>query len=115
MCAARIDSVARENAVRKPKLWSMYGMSLSIVFGMPTIAILQAALGDHARDLLRAVQRPVAADHEQDVDADLLQAVDDLLGVLPAARAAEDRPAVLVDVAHDLGVEVDHRDACSGR
>ena len=39
MCAARIDSVARENAVRKPKLWSMNGMSLSIVFGTPTIAI----------------------------------------------------------------------------
>ena len=39
MCAARIDSVAREKAVRKPNEWSMKGMSLSIVFGTPTIAI----------------------------------------------------------------------------
>ena len=33
-----IDSVARVNAVWKPKLWSMYGTSLSIVFGTPTTA-----------------------------------------------------------------------------
>ena len=65
MCAARIDSVAREKAVRKPKLWSMNGMSLSIVFGTPTIAIRSAALGDDVGDRLRAVQRAVAADDER--------------------------------------------------
>ncbi len=108
-CAARIDSVARENAVWKPKLWSMNGMSLSIVFGMPTTAISQPALGDHVGDPLRAVQRAVAADHEQDVDAQLLEAVDDLVRVLLPARGAEDRAAVLVDVAaRRSGVEVDH-------
>ena len=106
MWAARIDSVARENAVRKPKLWSMNGMSLSIVFGTPTTAMRSPRCGDHAGDLLRAVQRAVAADHEQDVDAHLLEAVDDLLRVLAAARAAEDRAAVLVDAAHDVGVEL---------
>ena len=40
-----IDSVARVNAVWKPKLWSMYGMSLSIVFGTPMTRQLQPALG----------------------------------------------------------------------
>ena len=50
-------------------------------------------------DPLRAAQRAVAADDEQDVDPELLEAVDDLLRVLLAARAAEDRAAVLVDVA----------------
>ena len=80
----------------------MNGMSLSIVFGMPTTAIRVAALGDHLGDLLRAAHRAVAADDEQDVDAHLLQAVDDLLRVLLAAGGAEDRAAVLVDVAHDV-------------
>ena len=37
--AARIDSAACADAVWKPKLWSMNGMSLSIVFGIPTTAI----------------------------------------------------------------------------
>jgi hypothetical protein len=37
--AARMASLAWENAVWKPKLWSMCGMSLSIVFGMPTTAM----------------------------------------------------------------------------
>ena len=105
MCAARIDSVACENAVRKPKLWSMNGMSLSIVFGTPTTAIRSSRSAITRGDRLGAVQRAVAADHEQDVDPELLQAVDDLLGILPAARAAEDRAAVLVDVAHQSGRE----------
>ena len=39
VCAERIDSAARANAVWKPKLWSIHGMSLSIVFGMPTTAM----------------------------------------------------------------------------
>ena len=60
----------------------MNGMSLSIVLGTPTTAIAQLALGDDPGDLLGAVQRAVAADDEQDVDAELLEAVDDLLGVL---------------------------------
>ena len=37
--AARIASLARLNAVWKPKLWSISGMSLSMVLGMPTTAI----------------------------------------------------------------------------
>ena len=37
--AARMTSVALVNAVWKPKLCSMYGMSLSIVFGTPTTAM----------------------------------------------------------------------------
>jgi len=38
VCAAAMDSAARANAVWNPKLWSMYGMSLSIVLGTPTTA-----------------------------------------------------------------------------
>src|SRR3954465_5161016 len=60
----------------------------------------QLALCDHASDRLGAMQRAVAADHDQDVGPELLQAIDDLLGILPAARTAEDRAAVLVDAAH---------------
>ena len=65
----------------------MNGMSLSIVFGTPTTAIRRLALGDDVGDRLRAAQRAVAADDEQDVDPELLEAVDDLLRVL-AARAS---------------------------
>ena len=39
-CAARIDLAASPKAVWKPNDWSMNGMSLSIVFGTPTTAIL---------------------------------------------------------------------------
>ena len=72
----------------------MNGMSLSIVFGMPTTAIFAPALGDLVGDRLRAAERAVAADHEEDVDARALEAVDDLLRVLLAAGGAEDRAAV---------------------
>ena len=46
-------------------------------------------------------ERAVAADDEQHVDAHLFQAIDDLGGVLLAARGAQDRAAMLVDVADD--------------
>ena len=39
--AKTIEVVATEKAVWKPKLWSIYMMSLSIVFGMPTTAIFE--------------------------------------------------------------------------
>ena len=93
---------ATENAVWKPKLWSMNMMSLSIVLGMPTTAILRPALGDLLRDPHRAAERAVAADHEQHVDAHPFQAIDDLRGILLAARRAQDRAAVLVDVGDEL-------------
>ena len=45
----------------------------------------------------RAAHRPVAADDEQDVDAEVDEAVGHHLGVLGAPRAAEDGAALLVD------------------
>ena len=99
MCAARIDSVAARER----------GLEAEAVVDERDVVVdrlrdaddrdPQLALGDHVGDPLRAVQRAVAADHEQDVDAELLQAVDDLVRVLLPARGAEDRAAVLVDVA----------------
>ena len=52
--------------------------------------------------LHRAAHAAVAADDEQDVDPELDEGVDHLPGVLVAARAAEDRAAVVVDVPHGV-------------
>ena len=62
----------------------------------------QAPLADHPHDLHGAAHRAVAADDEQHVDVEPLEAVDDLLGVLVAARGAEHGAAVDGDVAHRL-------------
>ena len=59
---------------------------------------LRPALGDLRRRSDGAAERAVAADDEEHVDAHPLQAVDDLRRVLLAARRAEDRAPVLVDV-----------------
>jgi hypothetical protein len=79
---------------------------------MPTTAIfwLRAATGD----LHRPAERAVAADDEQDVDVHPLETVHDFLGILPAPRGAEDRAAVLVDVADHRRREIDHVVAVAG-
>ena len=68
---------------------------------------VEAALVDDARQLHRAAHAAVAADDEQDVDPELDEGVDHLPGVLVAARAAQDRAAVVVDVADGVQVELD--------
>ena len=66
------------------------------------------------RDAVRTVQRAVAADHEEDVDATALQRVDHDADVLRAARGAEHRAAALVDRLDVLGREVDRAEAVLG-
>ena len=114
MCAARIDSVARENAVRKPKLWSMKGMSLSIVFGMPTTAIR-----GRARAITCAISCAPCSDPSPPITNRMLTPSCSRQSTISSGSCwprelPEDRPAVLVDVAHDLGVEVDHRVPVAG-
>ena len=87
----------------------MNGMSLSIVFGTPDDRDPQLALGDHLGDRQRAAQRAVAADDEQDVDAQLLQAVDDLLRVLLPREVPRIVPPSSLMSRTTSGVEVDHR------
>src|ERR1019366_4141625 len=53
-----------------------------------------------AGDSLRAAKRTVASDHKEHVDAHGLHAIDDLFGVLFAARYAENGAALLVDAGH---------------
>ena len=98
--AARIASLARLKAVWKPKLWSMQRDVVVDRLRDADDGDPQAPLGDHPDDLHRAAHRPVAADDEQHVDVEPLEAVDDLLGVLVAARGAQDGAAVDGDVAH---------------
>ena len=100
--AALIDFAASVKEVTKPKLWPMNGMSLSIVFGMPITPIVSPRRSDGVGDLGRAAHRAVAADHEQQVDAERDQPVHHLVGVLRAARGAEHRAALSVDAVHDL-------------
>ncbi len=69
---------------------------------------LLPALGHGRRDLHRPADAAVAPDYEQGVDVHPLKAVDDLVGILAAARGAEDRAAVLVDRAHTRRREVEH-------
>ncbi len=101
--AALIDSAALANAVEKPKLWPMCGMSLSIVLGTPTMPICRPRRSISTDDVVRAAHRSVAADDHQDVDAELDEPVDDHGRVLRAARRAEDRAAALVDACDRLG------------
>ncbi len=60
----------------------------------------QAAPLDLGDDLDGAAQRAVAADDEQRADAQRLQPVDHLDGILAAARRPQHGPALLVNLAH---------------
>ena len=60
-------------------------MSLSMVFGIPTTAIASPAPHGFLGDRERSAKRPVAADREEHVDPQALEAVHHLLGVLRSA------------------------------
>ena len=64
--------------------------------------------GDRGGDLHRPPERAVTADHEQRIDIHSFEAVDDLLRILPSPRRAQDRAAILVDVADHARREFDH-------
>ena len=57
---------------------------------------------DFLGDRVGAALRAVAADAEQDVDARLRQKIDRVPRVVRAARRAEHRAAVMLDVADDF-------------
>ena len=100
-------SVAIVTAVSKPKVMSVPGMSLSIVFGTPTTR------SPSSRECERSAQRAVAADHDHGVDAVRLDRRPDAgvalaVDVRVASRRAEDRAAALEDAAHVLALERPH-------
>jgi hypothetical protein len=82
MWAARIDSVARENARAEAEAVVDERDVVVDRLRHADDGDPQAALGDHVGDPLGPAQRPVSSDHEQDVDPELLEAVDDLLRLL---------------------------------
>ena len=93
---------ASVTAVSNPNVFWTNEMSLSIVFGTPMTAIARPCRSP-PRDRMRAAQRAVAADREQDAHAELAQVVDHGGRVLRTARRAEDRAADVVDAAHHVG------------
>ena len=108
-CALRITSTAAANALSKPKLRSMKWMSLSMVLGMPMTAtgslrrsssatIFVAALSVPSPPITNSAPRPSAS-----------MRVDHLARILPAARAAEQRAALVVDRRDQLGPEAQRR------
>ena len=56
-----------------------------------------------------AALRAIAADAEEDVDSIGLQEVNRHLGRLGAARCAQNRPALFLDVFNKIGGDVDQR------
>ena len=78
-----------------------------MVLGMPMTAMSRPRSSMTLVELHRAAHAAVAADDEQDVDPELDEGVDHLPGVLVAARAAQDRAAVVVDVPDGVQVELD--------
>jgi hypothetical protein len=80
-------------------------MSLSTVLGTPTTTIFRLRRWISSQMECAPAHGPVAADHEEDVDAHALQGVDHVLGALRAARRAEHGAAEQVDVVDHLGVE----------
>ena len=99
-----IASVAICTAVSKPKVTSVAAMSLSIVFGTPTIGT------PLRREPERRAERAVAADHDHRVDPLALERRGHRRGALAvdvrvAPRRAENRAATLEDAAHRVAVE----------
>ena len=78
VCSRSIASVANATAVSKPKQLVVPTMSLSIVFGTPTIGMPAQA------ELVRDRQRAVAADRRQRIEAHLVEHLDDAIGVVAA-------------------------------
>ncbi len=105
--AARMTSTAAENALSNPKLRSMKWMSLSMVLGTPTTAILSPRRAISAVSCMAPRMVPSPPTTNSTSMPERLEVVDDLARVLRAARRAEDGAALVVDVRHRLGRE-DH-------
>ena len=71
--------------------------SSSMVLGIPTTEICSLRRLDFFDNVMSAALGAVAADREQNVDAALLQEVDDDVGADRTARGAQQRAAELVD------------------
>ena len=102
-----IASVAICTAVSNPNVTSVPGMSLSIVFGTPTIGMPSSAEPE------RGPERPVAADHDERVDPLARERLPQrrralAVDVRVSPRRAEDRPAALQDPPHGGAVEPAH-------
>ncbi len=70
--------------------------------GDPDDADRQAAAIDLLDEVVSPAHRAVATDHEQDVEAELDEPVDDDDGVLGSTRTAEDRASAFVDLVDTL-------------
>jgi hypothetical protein len=82
-------------------------MSLSIVFGIPMDADLQAAPRRFVADLLCPAKRPVAADGEQNPDPEVVDVVDHFRHVLGPSGRTENRSAALVDPVDRFGCQLE--------
>ena len=78
-------SVANATAVSKPKQFVVPTMSLSMVFGTPTIGMPRLA------ELVGDGQRAVAADDDQRAEPHLVEHLDDAIGVVVRAVGGLDR------------------------
>ena len=101
-----IASVATWTAVANPMQASVPDRSLSIVLGIPTT-------GTPSEDMLRRrSHRPLTADRDERVDAEVgegpADALDALLAIGVGAGRAEDRPAPVQDPLHRRRGELDH-------
>ena len=76
-------------------------------------ADLQVPLAQSRRDPGGSAHRPVAADHEQDVDPVAEQAVDHLVGILGAPGRAEHGAALGVDVVDHVRSQPDRLQAAA--
>lgn len=85
----------------------MKQMSLSMVLGMPMMAILRLRLVTSSKMARPGFHGAVAADDEEHVDVAALQGVDDLAGILRPAGGAEHRAAEKMDVPYLVRGELD--------
>src|SRR5579862_5519757 len=69
---------------------------------------LLAAFANCPGDSLRAPQRAVASNDEQNIDVHPLQTVNNFFWILFTARRAKNGPSVLVDARHPRRREVEH-------
>ena len=108
-CALRIASTAAANALSKPKLRSMKWMSLSMVLGMPMTATGSLRRSSSATILVAALSVPSPPTTNSAPRPSASMRVDHLARVLAAARAAEQRAALVVDRRHQLRPEAQRR------